>query len=240
MAQQQRKGGKPGKGQSSTSTFYLIIGALALAGVIALIWAAMGGGGSAATEPIELEGMDDPATLVQQAEPMTLGDPDASVKILEFSDYMCPYCGQFTSRVRPLIEENYIDEGQVYFRFYDFPLGGSHVHSFLAARAGRCAADQDRFWEYHDYLFGQQSAWSGMSNPAGTFVDYAGTLGLDEDTFEDCLESDRHADVVTANRLLGEQLGVNSTPSIFVNGRRVPNALDWSSLREEIEGQLGS
>src|SRR5690606_8784396 len=120
-------------------------------------------------------------------------------QVVVFSDFMCPYCGQFTLQVERLLKENYAQTGKIHYVYYDFPLGGAHRHSFLAARAARCAGDQGKFWEYHDYLFGQQSEWSYKRNPpVGEFEDYAEALGLDRAAFSECLRSDRHADVVSA------------------------------------------
>lgn len=219
--------------------FYGILAVVALAGVGILVWTVAGQGGSAATEPIVFEGMDDPQTIFQLAQGEAIGDPDAPVTIREFSDYMCPYCSQFTAQVKPLIEQELVQEGKARFIFYDFPLGGSHRHSFLAARAARCAGEQGRFWPYHDTLMGQQSVWSGMANPLSTFIDYGAALGMDRRSFESCVRSDRYADVVTANRLLGEQLGVNATPTVFVNTRRLRNPMDFPTMRQIVEEESG-
>ena len=108
--------------------------------------------------------------------------------------------------------------GNVKFVYYDFPLTSIHPHAFVAARASRCAADQDRYWDYHSELFQNQSVWAtSASAPLGLFEDYAGELGLDEAAFASCLRSDRHADVVSANMRLGEILGVTGTPSVLVS-----------------------
>jgi len=137
--------------------------------------------------------------------------------------------------------------GQVQFIFYDFPLVGAHPHSFLAARAARCAGEQEipgaerdnaAYWAYHDKLYAEQSSWTYETSVVGDFVDYAEEIGLDSRAFSTCLNSDRYADVVTANRLLGDQLRIMSTPTILVNNRRIgfPNA---AQLVEAIEAELG-
>jgi len=111
----------------------------------------------------------------------------------------------------------------------------------VAARAARCAGDQGKFWEYHDLLFGQQSRWSTKpSVPIKQFEEYAAQLGLDTQAFGQCLNSDRHADVVSANRLLGEQLGVNGTPTVIINNKRVQRPLDYGELSELIEREAGA
>jgi protein-disulfide isomerase len=176
------------------------------------------GGGEAAMEPVEFEGMDDNQRVVELAQGMVLGDENAPITIHEFGDYQCPGCGQFAALVKPQIESGLVPDGNVKFVFYDFPLTSIHRYAFVAARASRCAADQDRYWEYHGELFQNQSVWAASASaPLGLFEDYAGELGLDEGAFSSCLRSDRHADVVTANMRLGEILGVTGTPSVLVS-----------------------
>ena len=223
MAQSQRKG-TPASG-GVNKVFYVVLAVIALAGVAAIGYALAGGGGSAATEPIDLETADARA-LYDQATPIRLGANDAPVKIVEFGDFQCPGCGAFSLQQRPRVA-SLVDSGLVQFIYYDYPLGGSHVHSFLAARAARCAGEQtlageeDAYWVYHDKLYHEQATWSPERQVVDRFVDYAGEVGLDAREFERCLNSDRYADVVTANRLLGDQLGVRGTPTILVNNRRI-------------------
>ncbi|MFW6078917.1 MAG: DsbA family protein [Gemmatimonadota bacterium] len=212
--------------------------AVVVVGIGALAYAVLAGGG-AATEPIELEGVDSPQALMQRADGVPLGAEDAPVTVIEFGDFQCPACGTFARQVKPFLEAEYIETGQVRFIFYDFPLISAHENAFLAARAARCSADQDRYWEYHDHLFGAQARWSSARNPVGEFVDYAEELGLDADEFERCVESDRHADVVSASRELALQLGVRSTPTVMVNGRQLVAGTDYDALKEMIEEDLG-
>ncbi len=203
--------------------FYWVLGASAVIAAGALLWSSRAGrSGSMATGPItdivmgELEGFE---ALVEMATGVERGDPDAPITILEFGDFQCPACQQFASMVKPQIDLAYVDEGIARFVFHDFPLSG-HAHAFLAARAARCALDQGEqyFWPFHDQLFRNQSTWSlSQSPPANAFESYAGALGLDENNFADCLNSDRHADVISANMRLGMELGVSATPSIFVS-----------------------
>lgn len=232
MAQRQRKG-TPAQGDGGNRTFYVVLGIIALGGILAIAYAVTGGGGGmgeAATEPVDV-GTADVQSLYQQATPVRLGESDAPVKIVEFADYQCPGCGAFALQVKPRIMP-YIQSGLAQFVYYDFPLGGSHVHSFLAARAARCAGEQEltnpaaeqaggSYWVYQTKLYQEQASWSAEREVIDNFVNYAEQVGLDVDQFEQCLRSDRFADVVTANRLVGEQLGVRSTPTVLVNNRRV-------------------
>ena len=216
MAQKQRKK-KAENGRSGTSLFYYILGAVAVLG-IGIVGYAVGSQafGSATSEPVELQ-VESDRELVEMAQGVVAGDPNAPVTIVEFGDYTCPGCGTFARQVMPIVERNFIEPGKASFVYYDYPLVQGHPNSFLAARAARCAGDQDSYWEYQDALFRNQAEWGLSQSAAGLFVDYAEEIGLDEGDFESCLESDRHAETVTANMELGNALGVNSTPTIMVS-----------------------
>jgi protein-disulfide isomerase len=227
VAQSQRKG-KQGGGNKA---FYVVLGVIGILGVMAIGYATVGSGGSAATEPISME-LSSVRELYDQATPVTLGPPDAPVKVVEFADFQCPGCGAFSLQVRPRVKP-YIESGVAQLVYYDFPLGGSHVHSFLAARAARCGGEQalppganaeNAYWLYHDKLYAEQATWSRERDVVDEFIDYGEEIGLDGDALASCIRSDRFADVVTANRMLGQQLGVSSTPTVLVNNRRVPGS----------------
>jgi protein-disulfide isomerase len=243
VAQRQRKGAQPAR-QSATSLkpFYIILGVVALVGIGGILFAMRGGAGrGVATEPADLSGVTDAQELVARARGVAVGPDNAPVQVLVFSDYMCPWCAEFALGSEKQLKSEFVEPGQVQFIYYDFPLGGAHVHSFLAARAARCAEDQGRFWEFHDVLFERQRAWMGeRAAPISTFNGYAQELGLDMDEFRGCLNSDRHQELVTANYVLGAQLGVSGTPTVFVNGRRVGNPTVWSNMREAVQQQIGS
>jgi protein-disulfide isomerase len=208
--------------------FYVVLGVIAVAGVLAILYAVRGGGGGAtATEPVALD-VADARELMERAEPKRVGQEDAPVRIIVFSDYQCPGCGVFALQQRARFMP-WIERGDAQLLLYDYPLGGSFVHGFLASRAARCAAEQPMdgthdgtaFLPYHDMLYQQRNDWAQQRTAVDTFIGYAGMLGLNTREFEQCLRSDRHAEVVTANRMLGDQLGVRGTPTVLVNNRRI-------------------
>ncbi|MDE2676326.1 MAG: DsbA family protein [Gemmatimonadetes bacterium] len=193
--------------------FYVVLGIVAVVGAAVVAVALRGG--TPVIEPVDLGDITD-QELVDLAQGVVYGDPDAPLTIMEFADYQCPSCGYFALSVKPFVDTDYIETGQAKLVFHDFPLD-QHPHAFLAARAARCAGDQDRYFEYHDEVFRTQMEWTGLANPAAHFKDLAGDIELDAGAFGRCLDSDMHADVVTANRRLGERLGVGGTPAIFVH-----------------------
>lgn len=229
---------------SNLKPFYWVLGILAIAGVAAIAWLVMRTQTErAAVEPVAIEAARDPQALVAMAKGVAIGRDDAPVKMLVFSDFMCPFCGTFAARMEPLITSEFVQPGTLQYVYYDFPLGGSHRHSFLASRAARCAGDQGKFWEYHNLLFSEQSEWSPDSKPpVGKFIDYGNQLGLDRTAFETCVRSDKYQDIVSANRLLGEQLGVNATPTAFINAKRITAdvAMDIKALRQLINAELAA
>ena len=236
-ARSERTSGSAGMGK-----LYMVLGAVVVIG-IAIVAYSIGSSSlsGAATAPVEVEGLEDSERLVELAQGTTLGDPDAPITIVEFGDYQCPGCGSFAMNVKPQIELNLLQDGQAKFVFYDFPLTQIHPHAFLAARAARCAGEQDGYWQYHDLLFRMQTSWAGQANAIGSFLDYAESVDLDGDAFEQCLQSDRYADVVTANMELGAQLGVSGTPTVLVNGggevRRVSG--DFAQIADAVRMLAG-
>ncbi len=226
--------------------FYLVLGAVGVIAAGAMGWTFLQGTlSSAAVEPVseivtgELTGVQ---ALVDMATGIERGDPDAPITIMEFGDYQCPACQQFATLVKPELDLAYIESGVARFVFHDFPLSG-HPYAFLAARAARCALDQggEYYWRYHDQLFAHQSTWSVSSSaPLNAYETYAATIGLNEDEFADCLNSDRHADVVSANMRLGMELGVSGTPTIFASGgggrvERVNRWGEFTGIQEVVE-----
>jgi protein-disulfide isomerase len=219
--------------------FYYILGGIAVVGGVLIAMNVMGGGGSASMEPEAKMANATSEELVLKAKGITRGDPNAKVKLMVFSDYMCPGCGVFATSIEPQIRSTFGD--RVTEVYHDFPLISIHKYAFLAARAGRCAEDQAKFWELHDVLFANQRTWSfTASAPLKEFSKYATDAGLDQKAFDECLRSSKHTDLVTANMELGDRVGVSSTPTVYINGRMSVNAMNWDIIRSEIEQALGS
>ena len=223
---------------SDMKKFYFLFGAVAVIG-IGLVGYNVGSSvfGDAVSAPIVLDLENDEA-LVALAQGVTTGDPDAPLTIVEFGDYQCPGCGAFALSVKPRLEADYVSTGQAKFVFYDFPLFSIHPHAFLAARGARCAGDQGKFWEFHEMLFRNQARWATQATLGGTLADYADDLDLDGGDFGACVNSDKYADVVTANLELGARMGVASTPTILVqaNGQlRKVETFDFNTIVAAIE-----
>jgi protein-disulfide isomerase len=172
--------------------------------------------------------------LIQMKDPPSLGDPNAAVTLVEFSDFECPVCRSLHDVLRGLLA-NY---PQVRVVFKDFPLEQLHPWARTAALAGHCAYQQDpaAFWKVYDAIYDNQEIISA-ENAWVKMGDYAGQAGLNGDTFKACMASAEAIAAVDASRANGQQLQVNSTPTIFVNGRRVVGA-DARTLEQYIQYEL--
>jgi len=170
-----------------------------------------------------------PRTEVAATGP-ALGPESAPVTIVEFSDFQCPYCARAAPVVKQL-HERYPDSVRIVYRH--FPLDSVHPQARPAAEASLCAADQDRFWEYHDVLF-ENARQLGEED----LIRYAEELGLDMAEFRTCLEEGRHAAQVERDLEAGRRAGVTGTPSFFVNGRMLGGAQPLEAFVRVIESEL--
>lgn len=152
-----------------------------------------------------------------------MGNPNAQITIIEFSDFQCPFCARFHSNTLPLIEENYVSSGKVKFVYRDFPIQSIHLNALPAAIAAECADDQGKFWEYHDVLFANQNNWEGLESSAtiAAFKQYAIQLDLSLDVFNLCLETGKHFGEVNADLQDGRTYGVAGTPGFFIGNDQI-------------------
>jgi protein-disulfide isomerase len=175
--------------------------------------------------------LDAPRTTIDIAatDPI-IGNPNAPVTIVEFSDFQCPFCRRAAPTLKE-IRQKYGDKVRVVWK--DFPLTQIHPQAFEAAEAGRCAAEQGKFWEYHDQLFGNQQALQ-----PDDLKKYAAATGLDAAKFGDCLDSSKYAERVRDGVAAGSRLGVNSTPTLYINGRLVQGAQPYDVFASIIDEEL--
>jgi protein-disulfide isomerase len=190
------------------------------------------------TEPEPQPGAQEPVEVPLGDAP-SIGDPQAPVVIVEYTDFQCPYCLRHFQQTYPQIVENFVETGQVRYVFKDFPLTNIHPQAVLAAEAARCARDQEAYLEMHDLLFQRQQQWSGDSNAAETFVDLAAELDLDTGAFAECLDSGRHEAGVRADLEEGSQLGVTGTPGFFINGNYLSGAQPYAVFEQAIRELSG-
>ncbi len=163
-------------------------------------------------------------------QPSRGGGDDAMVTIVGFSDYECPYCKNGEAVMEEILE-HYGDKVRYFHR--DFPLS-FHPNAHGAAQASRCAGDQGKFWEYHAALF----ASSRLSQDV--FRSLADDVGLERVGFDECLASGKFKEAVDKDMSAGAEVGVNGTPSFFVNGRVLSGAQTLDDFRQVIDGEIKS
>jgi protein-disulfide isomerase len=172
------------------------------------------------------------------------GNPRASVVMVEFSDFQCPYCKRHVDATLPKIAEAYINTGRIRYIFVDYPLVGIHPQAFKAAESAHCAAEQERYWEMHARLFASQGALD-----RDQLLAHAEALGLDAARFATCLDSGRYAGRVKAGLEQGDRLGIDGTPAILLGLNRngsieavqlIVGAQPFEVLKQEIDALLAT
>ncbi|MEE9383826.1 MAG: thioredoxin domain-containing protein [Nannocystaceae bacterium] len=159
------------------------------------------------------------------------GPADAKVTLVEFSDFQCPYCSKAAETVHQ-VQEKYGDKVRLVFR--QFPLS-FHANAHGASQAALAAHQQGKFWQYHDLLFANQSALTRED-----LEKYAEQLNLNMGPFRKALDSETYKEAVDGDLELGKLVAVNGTPTIFLNGKRVGNVLDFATLQAEIDTALAA
>ena len=198
---------------SGMNRFYLLLGAIALAGIAALVY-----------QVKRPKGVSIPANVTVLTADTAgfrgylLGSDSAKLEISEYADYQCPFCADFATVQFPAIRQQLIQTGLVRWRFRDFPLN-MHSHSRVAAHAVACADEQGKFWEMHTTIFDHQSEWSGLRDASGRFKSYAQQIGLDVGKYDACMSSAKYAGRIQASLDEGTRLGVNATPTFLIGGR---------------------
>jgi protein-disulfide isomerase len=184
------------------------------------------------------EAVQAPANI-EVGDAFAIGDPDAPITIIEFTDFQCPYCSRHFQQTYPQIVNEYVETGVVRYVFKDFPLSNIHSQAAKAAEAARCAGEQDAFLQMHDLLFQHQSQWSGQT-PTTLFAGYAEDLGLDSGAFEECLSSGKYGDAINADLNEGVQHGVTGTPAFFINGNLLVGAQPFSVFQQYVSALLAA
>lgn len=177
----------------------------------------------------------DQKSLIREHSPMT-GRKEAKVQVVEFADFQCPACAQAAPVLKRLMGE-YKDNPEVNFVYRYFPLEQIHRNARIAAEAAASAGEQGKFWEMNELLYGKQNDWSASTSPLDSFLEYAASLGLKVDQMKQSVEMNQHKDIIDADIKDGSDAGVNSTPTIFVNGVKA-ESYKYEILKQNIEDAL--
>mgnify|MGYP000632418575 CR=1 FL=1 len=171
-----------------------------------------------------------------------IGDEDATITLIEFTDYQCPFCSRHFQQTYGQIKKDYIDTGKVKYVSRDFPLG-FHPHAQKASEASECADDQGKFWEMHDELFNKQGEWSQSPDAVAAFKKMATDLGLNAGTFNTCLDSGKYKAEVEKDLADGQASGIDGTPGFWIigpdgTGQKISGAYPFETFKAAFDGLL--
>lgn len=164
------------------------------------------------------------------------GDENAAITIVEFTDYQCPFCKRYVDQTYGQLEAEYINTGKVKYVLRDLPLA-FHANAQGSAEAARCAGDQGKYWEMHDKLFLDQATWSEATDTS-LFKTYAGLLGLDQASFDTCMDEGKFTQVVKDDLALAQKVGANGTPTFFINGKKLVGAQPFEAFKAILDQEL--
>ena len=174
-----------------------------------------------------------------------MGNPDAPITIIEFSDFQCPFCARFYTQTLPLIYEEYIDQGKVKLVFRDYPIQSIHPNAVPASVASECANEQGKFKEMHDILFDNQNEWNKQEtvDALSLFSQYATEIQLEQETFDSCLTSGKYIEEIKKDLDDGREYGVTGTPGFFIGNDQIgyvklSGAQPFDSFKKIIDAQL--
>ncbi len=175
-----------------------------------------------------------------------LGSADARITIVEFGDYQCTWCHRWHESTKDSLIADYVDTGKVRFLFKDFPINDlADRASSVAAEASYCAGDQGKYWQYHDELYtnwkGENTGWVTKAS----LQQFASNIGLDQQSFNSCLDSGVHSGLVKSNYDLAVATGLNATPSfiVLIDGQTpklIRGAHPYTTFQQVIDGALST
>ncbi|SRR6266481_6455958 len=191
-----------------------------------------------------------PAVIAAQASKIgphdaILGDPKSPITYADYGDYQCPFCGRYFSETESAVISQYVNTGKVKMVFRDFAFLGPE--SLAAANAAQCANDQGKLWPYHDELYtakGTDFAKGGGENDGfftrALFLGFAKKLNLDMPKFTNCVDQNQDAGIVAQEKADATSLGVNATPTFYIDGTQVQGAEPFSVIQAAIEKVIAS
>lgn len=164
-----------------------------------------------------------------------IGKGTTGVKLVEYGDYQCPFCGTYY----PVLKQVTAEFGdQIKFQFRNFPLQSIHRNAFAAARAAEAAGLQNKYWEMHDKLYENQNAWSESSSPSGIFEGYAKQLGLNVEQFKRDFASDKVNAAINADLAEAGKLKITGTPTFFIDGKQIQIGQTFADFEKVIKSEI--
>lgn len=195
-----------------------------LAGAVLLL-----GGSSSTNQGLKA----DPKVLVRN-DSNKLGNPDSKITLVEFGDYQCPACGAAFPIINKILTTY---KNNIFFVFRNFPLS-IHANSTIAAKAAEASGAQGKYWQMYEALYQNQNTWSASNNPLDTFYSYAKSLDLDVNKFKQDVQSNKFDAKIQEDMNDGNNLGVNATPTFYLNGKQIVGVPNYDDLKKQIDSLL--
>lgn len=205
----------------------LIIGAITL---VVLIGAVLMLGRSGSQTPSQAV---DSKILVRDSS-YKIASSSAKVTLVEFGDYQCPACAQAHPIVKEVLKEY---SGRINFVFRNFPLP-QHQNALISAEAAEAAGAQGKYWEMHDLLYENQNGWSESTQSLSAFTNYAQRIGLDTAKFLSDVTANKYSSRIEQDRSDGTSLGVNATPTFYINGKKITGVPTLADFRRDLDQEL--
>lgn len=165
-----------------------------------------------------------------------VGNKDSKVTVVEFADFQCPFCKRWHETVWPRLKSQYIDTGKIKFVYHDFAFLGEE--SQLASEAGKCAAEQGKFWEMYDTLYKNQGEENSGAFSLANLQKLGAQVVPDRPAFNTCMASRKHQTAVEDETLTGEGYGISATPTVVINGERLEGVAPFAQYARVIEEHL--
>ena len=212
--------------KSETKLFLgIIIGTIAIVGIgIAIL-----------SKPAPVVKVDQ--SILVRVDSNKIASSSATVTLVEFSDFQCPACGVYYPMVLQVIKDF---TGKMNFVYRNFPLTDLHPNAQPAAYAAEAAGLQGKYWEMHDALFTKQNDWSASTTPLDIFAQYAMTLGLNADQFKKDMDSDTVKKKVAEDVADGNTIGINATPTFFLDGVKLDNPATLADFETAIKTAIAA
>lgn len=201
----------------------ILIAAGGVAAVVAIVAGVIYGTRPSSPGPVPVavaQTVDKASLLNVQPTDHVLGDPKAPMTMIEYASFTCPHCAHFAVTVLPEVKKKWIDTGKVKLIYRDFPLDQT---ALKAAQIAECSG-KDKYFGVIDVIFGTQQKWATASDPIGELGKLLRIAGMDDAAIKTCLANDAVANGVVGDYRGGETLGVNSTPTLFINGEQFKGA----------------
>lgn len=183
-------------------------------------------------EPKEISAEQAQSILSQGIDTSVVGSDQADVKVYMFQDLKCGMCGYAFREIIKQLKTEYVDKGRVRVVFKEFPLGFRQAEAALS-EALLCAGEQGRYYDFIDYLYSNMK-----TSDAAQASEYAAQLGLDKQSFEQCVAAGKYRETVRKDYELGQKLGVVGTPNFFINGRNIPGAGPYDGFKKIVDEEL--